>query len=90
MEEFRLVAFRSGSAAAAAQRALREAEVPAAMMPTPRRLTESCGLSLRFSPRDAQRVRAVLDGLFSDPADCRCYAACREGGQRVFRSADLA
>lgn len=55
------------------------------MMPTPRDITASCGLSLRFSPADADRVTDVLGEMFSEWEKCRCFDVCTEEGRRVFR-----
>lgn len=54
------------------------------MMPTPRDISVSCGLSLRFQPQDIDAVDPVLRVLFPEPGRCRIFKACKEQGHRKF------
>ena len=70
-----LLAFESTHAAMAANKAL--AAVNPAVIPTPRAITESCGMTLRFEAEDAAAARALavavpeargLAALYADQA----------------------
>ena len=53
-----VIAFESTHAAMAADAALRD--VPHAMIPTPRQITASCGMALRFEVDGDEDVRSLL------------------------------
>ena len=84
MEEFLIVAFQRPGDAALAQRELLEQKLKVAMMPTPRGISVSCGLSLRFQSQDAETVSTTLRSLFPEPERCHFFKACKEQGHRVF------
>lgn len=76
-----LAAFAGTGAAMEALAALKARGITAAVMPTPRAVSASCGLSLRFSPADSPRVRLLLRELFPSPDTCRFYRAESCGGR---------
>lgn len=57
-----VLAFESTHDAMAAEKYLKE-RLHVIMMPTPRCITASCGISLRFSLEDEERVREAAAGL---------------------------
>lgn len=87
--EFLIAVFQRPGDAALAQRSLLEKELKVAMMPTPRDISVSCGLSLRFSPQDVGVVSTALHALFPEPERCHFLQSCTEQGRRVFRSVEL-
>lgn len=87
MEDYLIAVFQRPGDAALAQRDLLAQNLKVAMMPSPRDLSVSCGLSLRFSPQDAEQVSAALLKLFPEPERCRFFKACKEDGRRKFSPA---
>ena len=85
MEDFLLAAFQRPGDAALAQRELLAQELKVAMMPTPRGISVSCGLSLRFKPQDGDAVCGALLALFPEPERCHFFQACTQYGHREFR-----
>lgn len=83
MADFCIAAFQCPSDAALAQQHLLACNLKAAMMPTPRGVTVSCGLSLRFAPEDVQTITKHLMGLFPEPERCRYFKISSENGQRT-------
>ena len=63
LEEYDLVAFSNASAAADSRKALEEAGLKVYVMPTPRMISVSCGLSLRLPAEQCQQVRDRLNAL---------------------------
>lgn len=51
-EDFYIIAFNSTHHAISVEQMLKEEKKEVMMMPTPREITASCGLSLRVSPED--------------------------------------
>lgn len=85
---FHLAAFQSTTAAVTAQKLLRNAGVTVAVMPTPRTLQASCGLSVRFAPEESEQVDRLLAAELNEK-EYALYAAVRtEEGQTVFLSCD--
>lgn len=68
-----LITFDSAFGAVQAHKVLEEAGLSAHIMPTPREVTASCGLSLRLPPADYRAVRQVLDGVPDCRVGCRYY-----------------
>jgi hypothetical protein len=60
-----VIAFESTHLAMQAERRLREA-FPIAMMPTPRSITASCGISVRFSLADLDAVAEAMRSIGPD------------------------
>lgn len=67
-----LFAFDSPHAAIAAQRLLQE--VGAAVMPTLRAISASCGMSLRVANENIPRAKQIMLASDIDPALYRLYA----------------
>lgn len=55
-----------------------------AVMPTPRVLQASCGLSVRFAPEESQRVDRLLSGELKEEEFALYTAVRTEEGQNVF------
>lgn len=89
MENYLIAVFQRPGDAALAQRNLLAQNLKVAMMPSPRDISVSCGLSLRFSPQDADVVSAALLDLFPEPERCRFYRACKEEGHRKFYPVEM-
>lgn len=71
-QDYCLIAFANSHTATCARKALEEAGLTAYMMPTPREICASCGLSLRFPPEEYPRARqAVRDK--SLPEECYSF-----------------
>ena len=70
--------FQRPGDAAFAQREMIQQQIPVAIMPTPRDLSASCGLSLRFSPENAAIVCPRLIALLPEPGRCCFYKAVKE------------
>ena len=70
-----LAVFQSATDAALAQQRLLASGLNTAIMPKPRDLSASCGLSLRFSTETAQDVLAILSQLFPGKDRCRYFQA---------------
>ena len=62
MERYCVAAFGSSMGAIGAEKRLREL-LPVQLMPTPRCISASCGISLRFPPEQEALVRAELGEL---------------------------
>lgn len=84
MVEFLIAAFQRPGDAAMAQRALLEQKLKVAMMPTPRGVSVSCGLAIRFQLQDAEMVITTLRSLFPEPERCHFFKACKEQDHRKF------
>jgi hypothetical protein len=67
MNTFGAVLFNSTSAAIRAEKALLGAGLTVKLIPTPRHLSSDCGLSLRSTWDDADRVRAALAAAQIEP-----------------------
>lgn len=79
-----LVTFDSTHHALRAETLLEAAGVSIMIIPTPRELAASCGLSISFRPGDAERLTAILrDGGVQTSARYRVVFAAG-GGQRRF------
>ena len=81
--------FQRPGDAAFAQREMIQQKIPVAMMPTPRDLSASCGLSLRFSPQDAEVVCSALIALLPEPGRCRFYKAVKEQRRHSYHPVSL-
>ncbi|MGM9589888.1 MAG: DUF3343 domain-containing protein [Faecousia sp.] len=84
MDDYLIAVFQRPGDAALAQRDLTERSFRVCLMPSPRELSTSCGLSLRFSPQEADGVYIALRSLFAEPDRCRFFRACKEAGHRRF------
>jgi hypothetical protein len=82
-----LVVFESVHQAIRSERLLRQAQLPAELIPTPREITASCGQSLRFETADLAGVTVLLQqagvsyrGIFSADLARRLYECIQQGG----------
>jgi len=71
-KEFYVIAFNSTHYAMMAEKKLK-LKIRVQMMPTPRGITASCGLSLKFLPEQLAAVQQELDDLKLDPAMFAIY-----------------
>lgn len=60
-EEFNLISFESTHMAIKSEKLLKEVDLDIRIIPVPREITSSCGLSLRINPKDYKRSREILD-----------------------------
>ena len=60
MNEMYIVSFNSTSYAIRLDKLLNEASVKATTLPTPREITASCGISIRFLYEDIESVKNIL------------------------------
>lgn len=63
MDLYRYVTFETTTDAIAFERKARELEIPGRIIPTPRAIRATCGLSFRIPAEDYERCRDVIDGL---------------------------
>lgn len=61
MGEYILITFESTNFAMQAEASLKNENIIHQVMPTPREITLSCGLSIRFSVDDVDKVRKLVD-----------------------------
>ncbi|OUN08169.1 hypothetical protein B5G43_01960 [Flavonifractor sp. An92] len=74
-----LIAFDGALGAVQARRTLEGAGLTAHIMPTPREISVSCGLSVRLPPEEYPQARAALE---SCRGDCRFYRMAYGPGSR--------
>ena len=72
-QEYCIVAFPNARMATQCQKAIQQAGIQAFMMPTPRELSASCGLSLRLPLEEWQRARETLDAAGIPAGERRFY-----------------
>ena len=80
---FCLFTFNSRNYAAGAMVTLKRAGIEAAIMPTPRSLTASCGLAVRVAPEDGE------EAAFCGRKTINVYSASIEGGRPVYKETEL-
>ena len=68
-DEYYLLAFNSTHAAVSAEKLL-SAQLEVTVMPTLRKITASCGLSLRIEDKDFEKLKAILS---ANTLDCALY-----------------
>lgn len=61
------------------QSALKEADIDHALMPTPRAVQASCGLSVRVSEENFDAARELISSILR-PGRYHCYTAVKEDG----------
>lgn len=59
-EIFYVISFDSTHHAIKAEKLFKEANLNIKMMPTPREITASCGLSIRFEEVDLEQVQEII------------------------------
>lgn len=60
MEIFNLIAFNSTNNAMRAEKELKNKDIEVKVLPVPREITASCGLSIKIKEEDLDKVREVL------------------------------
>lgn len=60
-EEFNLISFESTHMAIKSEKLLKEINLDIRIIPVPREITSSCGLSLRINPLDYKEAKEILD-----------------------------
>ena len=68
-DEYYLLAFNSTHAAVSAEKLL-SAQLEVTVMPTLRKITASCGISLRREDKDFEKLKAILS---ANTLDCALY-----------------
>jgi len=63
MEAYRYVTFETTTDAIAFEKRARELSIPGRIIPTPREIRATCGLSFRIPADDYERCRETIDGL---------------------------
>ncbi len=64
-ESFCVVVFESTHDAIKTNKAIK-AELKVELIPTPREISASCGLSVKFDPNEVDKVREIVSGLGTD------------------------
>lgn len=60
MNEMYIVSFNSTQYAMRADKLIRENNITSTTLPTPREITASCGISIRFLNEDLDKVNSIL------------------------------
>lgn len=76
--DFGVIAFSNTHSAMRTERYLRE-KFPIQMMPTLRNIAVTCGISVRFRPRDAEGVAAAMRELNLPREDYQIYGVEYDG-----------
>ncbi|MBQ6719821.1 MAG: DUF3343 domain-containing protein [Oscillospiraceae bacterium] len=84
MEDYLIAVFQRPGDAAIAQRDLMERNIKVAMMPTPRGISVSCGLSLRIAVQEYETIKPVLLEMFPEKDRCCFFAAYKDGKRHEF------
>ena len=61
METMYIVAFNSTHNAIKTEKLLQKEDIKATTLPTPREISASCGISIKFEKEDMDRVKTILD-----------------------------
>lgn len=61
METMYIVAFNSTHNAIKSEKLLQEANLKSTTLPTPREISASCGISIKFEKDDFEKVKKTLD-----------------------------
>ena len=80
-EKFFVISFNSTHHAIKGEKLFKEHNLNIKMMPTPREITASCGLSIRFEEEDLEEVQSTIDS--SDLSIKGIYEMKREEGVRL-------
>lgn len=81
METMYIVAFNSTHNAIKTEKLLQKDDIKATTLPTPREISASCGISIKFEKDDIERVKNVLS---ENNIDCKGLFMIEklEGGKR--------
>lgn len=86
IDNFYVISFNSTHHAIKAEKLLKEHNLNIRMMPTPREITASCGLSIRFEVVDLEEVEDIIKN--EDLAIKGKYEIKREDGVRTAKKLD--
>lgn len=67
-----------------AEKILKGADVSIQLIPAPRQISSDCGLALRYTPDDAERVQDLLTGQGLPPAEVYQYQGGKFVPQEIF------
>ncbi|PKN11476.1 MAG: hypothetical protein CVU69_12390 [Deltaproteobacteria bacterium HGW-Deltaproteobacteria-4] len=67
-----------------AEKILKGAGVPILLIPAPREISSDCGLALRYTPDDAERIQNLLFGQGLPPAEVYQYQGGKFTAQEIF------
>jgi hypothetical protein len=67
-----------------AEKILKGAGVPILLIPAPREISSDCGLALRYTPDDAERIQDLLFGQDLPPAEVYQYQGGKFTAQEIF------
>ncbi len=67
-----------------AEKILKGAGVPILLIPAPREISSDCGLALRYTPDDAERIQDLLFGQGLPPAEVYQYQGGKFTAQEIF------
>lgn len=67
-----------------AEKILKGAGVPILLIPAPRQISSDCGLALRYTPEDAERVQDILIGQGLPPAEVYQYQGGKFTAKEIF------
>ena len=79
-----IVSFDRTTATMEAERLFKARGIDHAIMPTPRAVQASCGLSIRFSPEDLEQVKEMI-GAALEEGIFHCYQAVKDNGHTSFQ-----
>lgn len=81
METMYIVAFNSTHNAIKTEKLLQKDDIKATTLPTPREISASCGISIKFEKEDLERVKNILS---ENNIDCKGLFMIEkhEGGKR--------
>lgn len=60
--DFQVVIFDSVSSALLAEKILKKLDIPFKIIPVPRHISSDCGVCIRFSARERERIEGSLAG----------------------------
>jgi len=67
-----------------AEKILKGAGVPILLIPAPREISSDCGLALRYTPEETERVRDLLASQGLPPAEVYQYQEGKFVPQKIF------
>lgn len=83
-ERFYVLAFHSTSHSIQAEKKLKD-QFPILIMPTPRELTNDCGLSIKFLSKNYEEIKAFISHL-NIPCDLYSMSEKRINGKRTVKT----
>lgn len=83
-----IVSFDRTAATMEIEKILKEEGISHAIMPTPRSVQASCGLSIRFAPADLDKVSQKISETLEEGI-YHYYEAVKEDGRTAFRKYEV-